>query len=188
MDNYPIDWQLLGNALHFFQKNGYRYVEVPWVVHESIVQLTLPEGASPFKVENVGSLIGSAEQGFLSLRIENKLEAGKYVSCSPCFRNEPHLDKYHQTQFMKVELYDDKNVSEDTKWDMMENVEDFLAEYSEINLSNLKLSHSKNETDIELNGIEIGSYGIRTIKDHSWVYGTGLALPRLSLAIDRKIF
>jgi hypothetical protein len=36
--------------------------------------------------------------------------------------------------------------------------------------------------DIELNGIEIGSYGWRQNQDIIWAYGTGLAEPRFSIA------
>ena len=34
--------------------------------------------------------------------------------------------------------------------------------------------------DILINGIEYGSYGIRTFKDFYYIYGTGVALPRFS--------
>lgn len=189
MNNYPIDWQLLNNALYYFQNNGYKYIEVPWIVHESVVRLTLPKDHEPLEIKNRGSLIGSAEQGFLSLVIENKLPLGKYVSCSPCFRNEPILDKYHQIQFMKVELYDDENVNKDTIWDMIENVESFLIEYvHNIRRQDIvKKFVSFNEIDIELNGIEIGSYGVRSINGHNWIYGTGLALPRFSVVNEINI-
>lgn len=33
-------------------------------------------------------------------------------------------------------------------------------------------------------GMELVSYGIRRIPGNSWVYGTGVALPRLQQAID----
>jgi hypothetical protein len=36
--------------------------------------------------------------------------------------------------------------------------------------------------DIELNSIEIGSYGWRQHRDIIWAYGTGLAEPRFSIA------
>jgi hypothetical protein len=36
--------------------------------------------------------------------------------------------------------------------------------------------------DIEINGIEVGSYGIRSVDDVQYIYGTGLALPRYSTA------
>jgi hypothetical protein len=39
--------------------------------------------------------------------------------------------------------------------------------------------------DLEINGIEVGSYGRREVGDFTWVYGTGLALPRFSQALNR---
>jgi hypothetical protein len=38
--------------------------------------------------------------------------------------------------------------------------------------------------DLVLNGIEVGSYGVRTVGNRTWTYGTGLALPRFTVAID----
>lgn len=38
--------------------------------------------------------------------------------------------------------------------------------------------------DLEINNIEVGSYGIRQYKNLFWVYGTGLAEPRFSQAIN----
>jgi hypothetical protein len=185
MNNHPIDWRLLSSAVEYYKNCGYHYVEVPWLVHESVNRMTLPRNTSSLKIENKGSLIGSAEQGILSLVLSNQLERGKYVACSPCFRNEPHLDKYHQTYFMKVELYNDIDVNEIAVGCMIHTVEDFLT-YEIEGLQRYQLIHDDktNEIDILLNGIEIGSYGIRTINGHSWVYGTGLALPRLTLAME----
>lgn len=44
--------------------------------------------------------------------------------------------------------------------------------------------------DVQFDGVEIGSYGFREIKqkdmpDVFWVYGTGLALPRFSTIMRR---
>jgi hypothetical protein len=39
---------------------------------------------------------------------------------------------------------------------------------------------SNTQVDIEFAGIELGSYGIRSCDFLDWVYGTGVAEPRLS--------
>lgn len=185
MNNHPIDWNLINSAIRYYRKCGYKYIEVPWIVHESVNKMTLPNNVSSLTIENKGSLIGSAEQGILSLVVNNQLEKGKYVACSPCFRNEPKLDRLHQTYFMKVELYNDLDVNENTVSSMIQTVENFLlSEFENIRRYNIIKEKTNYETDILLNGIEIGSYGIRTINAHSWVYGTGLALPRLTLAME----
>ena len=35
--------------------------------------------------------------------------------------------------------------------------------------------------DLEYNGIELGSYGIRSCEYLDWIYATGLAEPRMSM-------
>ena len=56
--------------------------------------------------------------------------------------------------------------------------------------------HSKNSVDVVptkegydlmINGIEVGSYGLRMGNGYEWVYGTGLAEPRFSVAINTGI-
>ncbi len=40
--------------------------------------------------------------------------------------------------------------------------------------------------DIEINGIEVGSYGIRSCEYLKWIYATGCAEPRLTYAVNLK--
>jgi hypothetical protein len=40
--------------------------------------------------------------------------------------------------------------------------------------------------DLEIGGIEVGSYAARTADGMSWTCGTGLAEPRFSTAIENK--
>ena len=49
------------------------------------------------------NLIASGEQGFLYLGLKEYLAPGKYVTLTPCFRNESY-DLTHSKNFMKVEL------------------------------------------------------------------------------------
>jgi hypothetical protein len=39
---------------------------------------------------------------------------------------------------------------------------------------------TKEGFDLEVSGIEIGSYGIRSCEYLKWIYGTGLAEPRMT--------
>jgi hypothetical protein len=45
--------------------------------------------------------------------------------------------------------------------------------------------NSEYNIDIVINGIEVGSYGLRVLNltGFIWIYGTGLALPRMTQAI-----
>jgi len=83
----PIHWDRLARAVEFYRHMGFRYVEVPWAVTPSVTKLTLPAGIESFHVGE-RDLIGSAEQGLLQLIKAGFLPPGKYVACSPCFRNE----------------------------------------------------------------------------------------------------
>jgi len=48
----------------------------------------------------------------------------------------------------------------------------------------LLLSRTAIGWDLNLYGQEIGSYGIRKLGGHHWVYGTGLAEPRFSTLVQ----
>ena len=53
-------------------------------------------------------------------------------------------------------------------------------------LKTKRLESSKDILDIlSLDGIELGSYGFRKHLDYGWVFGTGVAEPRLSIALDK---
>jgi len=128
-----------------------------------------------------GDLVGSAESGFLALSVDNPSgikENKKYVSISPCFR-EDSWSKTHQPWFMKVELFIlyPQNSFEDLITDaqsMFETIYDVKPTRKFIGP----------ETDLQINGIEVGSYSSQSWKELVWACGTGLAEPRTSIAIE----
>jgi seryl-tRNA synthetase len=182
-----IDYKLLGKAVEHYEERGFKYVEVPWAVTEECIRATLPEGfaAVQLATEMGGTrlhevyggenfLVGSAEQGFLSMN----LKPGRYVGVTPCFRLEDHNDLFYQDMFMKVELF--CNIPAFSVEEMVRSAESFFKEHS-------RGMPTRLVTDIGIDlmhaGVEIGSYGERTHEDFGrWVYGTGLALPRFSVA------
>lgn len=184
-----IDWALVGRAVDFYQNRGFKYVEVPWMVSTEAVCATLPDGKSLFSVGRPNSwLVGSAEQSFLQMMIDGVLPADRYVAASPCFRDDP-VDDLHAKTFFKVELID--VMSETTKkvdarglltLGVMNAARSFFVE----SVFGLEVINTVGGFDITLNNIEIGSYGYREHKGHSWIYGTGLAEPRFSLARAAK--
>lgn len=103
-----IYWALIPRALLHYKTYDYEYIEVPWVISEEALRVTLPSDRVGHRTQD-GPLVGSAEQGF-------------------------------------VQMY----------------------------------------LDGELNGIEIGSYGYRSYRELHWIYGTGLAEPRFTLAQKSK--
>ena len=98
-----VDYKLLSKAIKFFSHKGYTQVETPWRVSEESINLTFKSSES-FKSDDK-FLVGSAEQGFLEMISDGILEYGRYMSVSPCFRNEKE-DYYHQQEFIKLELID----------------------------------------------------------------------------------
>lgn len=167
----PIDWQLLSNALNYYGSLGYRYVEVPWIVPDQISRMTFDaEGLNC----QLGTLIGSAEQGFLAMP---EVMDEWLVACSPCFRNEPVIDDLHHHWFMKVELYRSGNHLEE----MLQHAFSFFEKRLDCHIITTNEGY-----DIMVDDIEIGSYGYRTTSARDWTYGTGLALPRFSIAKDRS--
>jgi lysyl-tRNA synthetase class II len=186
IDNYPnINWMLIALAQHYYESLGYQYVETPWMVPTSYTEKTKPFMDKSFVMdsdlfENQNQeLVGSAEQGFLYLIDNGKLQPGKYCSISPCFRTESY-DSLHQPWFLKLELIDFGNVNQNSLNDMLEQAFKFFRKNTEGALEIVSLPDKS--YDINLNGIEIGSYGIRNINGIDYIYGTGLALPRFSVA------
>ena len=177
-----INWSLLANAMLFYKNKGYYHIEVPWITQNVINMITTDDELNLVKLAGtVSSLVGSAEQSFLAMQFNGNLPKGRYVACTPCFRYGV-LDDFHQQYFMKIELYQTDDTDTDAMHSMIQNAEEFFSSVYPDAKNNLKRVATPQGIDIELNGIEIGSYGNRSFSSHKWLYGTGLALPRFSQA------
>jgi seryl-tRNA synthetase len=175
-----IYWPYISQALMFYQEKGYKYIEVPWIVQNVVNMITCPDEDFLMKIDGTySSLVGSAEQGFLALQMNNGLAKGKYVSCSPCFRNEKNPTEIHRKYFMKVELYQTNDTSIDSMYNLIQDAQDF---FDTLTTQGIQRVATNEGIDLNLNGIEIGSYGIKSFSSHKWIYGTGLALPRFTQA------
>jgi len=110
-----INYMFLGRAIGHYSRLGYHYIEAPWLVSEQASDITRPPEAPQLSLPLLGgALVASAEQSFLQLDLDNRLPEGRFVACTPCFRPEPVPDRYRQTTFMKVELYQNVDVSEES--------------------------------------------------------------------------
>jgi hypothetical protein len=152
-----IDYRALAEALAFYQAHHFKRVELPWTASEAAQLHTW--GSRAF-------LVGSAEQAFLDQPPE--FDA---VAITPCFRwGDAGKSKLHMPYFMKVELWSRTR----TPAMLAGLAQEFLGGMIVVTPDGL---------DIELNGIEVGSYGCRVdLQDREYCYGTGLAEPRWSLA------
>jgi len=185
-----IDWVLLGRAVEFYRGLGFEYVETPWLVDPQVAMVTMPSWGQLDLVNN-RALVASGEQGFLQLDRDKKIKAVNYVTCTPCFRLlDEARDELHQGYFMKVELYV-RCMYEDESQNAARELVDRASRFMGKELNNhVEVVQTDEGWDLEINGVEVGSYGARFDKDthdHGigwWAYGTGLALPRYSLAVD----
>ena len=110
-------WWRISDTIRHFMVHGYKYRNVPWTVPHEINMATCPDERYLVN-SNIGEFVGSAEQSFLYLDTIGKLGKGKFVTCTPCFRNDDE-DYFHQKTFMKVELYDN-DFDESSLGDMIE--------------------------------------------------------------------
>jgi len=183
-----IDWTLIGQAVEHYQGLGFEYIDTPWMVDEAVACSTCPPHGHLDVVSTNGKvLVASAEQGFLQLDSEGKLDGVNYVSAGPCFRITDGMNNYdgrHHATFMKVELYVRCNgllqASHAAKT-MAHSASRFMGNGAEV----VRLDQ-KHSWDVEINGIEVGSYGARKHENLCWAYGTGLALPRYHEALQNQ--
>lgn len=181
MEEGKINWQRLMSAIHYYSACGYKYIDLDWCVNEEISAITKPIYKKDFYV-NDKVLVASAEQSFIQMIIDGKLKPGKYCGITPCFRDEK-VDELHSNYFMKVELIDTLHPNKGGLDIMLEIAQTFYKNYIRINTIEI----GDNLYDIESkNGIELGSYGVRIHKNIRWVFGTGLAEPRLSQALMKE--
>lgn len=195
----------ISKCLSFYSNKAF-YIDTPWFVKREIKNITYHNN-DEFIFSNNMTLVGSAEQGFLSLEYDNSLiNDVLYISVSPCFRDEPVIDYIHKKCFLKAELYYcSKNIYniQLELYNIMTYAFNFFStmissndklQIVEINenqniKNKYKYSNVINELsslDILLNDIEIGSYGVRHIMKNGerfyYIYGTALAEPRFSTA------
>lgn len=176
---YNIDCDLLMKAMNYYEKIGYKPIRVPMLVDKDILDLTMPSGRKGVKHEKQ-YYVGSAEQSFYQLIKDGACPDGNYMMITPCQRDEKILDENHLSMFLKVELIS----TEKSPWLLMKDVCDFLYENW---IGGYKIEKTTEGFDLILNELEIGSYGEREYGGFSLTYGTGLALPRITQAITKRL-
>lgn len=189
------DLTLLDQAVSYWVDHfQYREVELPWVIPERFTAATRPADRAELSLPQ-GNLIASGEQSFLMLMSDRALPAAPgYVGWSPCFRAEPCLDELHRLTFLKAEVFIPVNSYEAGRnalpllLERQRRLFQHLIALSEASSLTLTLEPLEEaQLDWLLNGIEIGSYGVRAFEDVFWyLYGTALALPRFRQALAAK--
>lgn len=182
MATAKTDWGLLAKALDWYSAHGFRRLELPWHARKETVDITCPRSEMVFPLKGFGVLVGSAEQAFMEAQFEGRLPKGRWLSLTPCFRAEPVLDDLHLPYFMKVELYSNENLQEGLDLEFARTAATFMRLHGAPNVGVVKTDEG---WDLEIGGIEVGSYSTREHAGHCWTCGTGLAEPRFSTAIER---
>lgn len=179
-----INYHIIADANTYYPNLGYIPIEVPWTVTKEISDITKPIDKKDFALihENNKVLVASAEQSFLYQYSKGFLPKGKFMSTSPCFRFE-NYDSWHHKQFIKTEIIITDVVSENMLKKLITQAFKFFSRHlPQEYLSKVQTSNSS--WDINFNNIELGSYGFRSCNFLNWIYGTGVAEPRLSLTIN----
>lgn len=182
-----IDLNLIYEAINFY---GCKLAKVPYLVDSDIMDHTCPSWVRDQRLthSNGKQYVASAEQSFLQMEKDGKLSLSDepMVALTPCFRDEAILDDTHLNIFLKLEIFEynpvEINVASDLCW---------ATSMQKFFLSQGLLTHIL-KTDIGYDvmtkdGLELGSFGYRlTPKGIPYVYGTGLAEPRASIALQKN--
>ena len=195
MVNAPLPDSVLGrlarNLAYWQQAKGYAFVDLPWVVSPEFTNATRPAWVTQEDPSTrYGNLLASGEQAFLALEQDNGLPAGfsGYVGWTPCFRDEGTFDRFHHFYFMKSEVFvpcTAANAQTELAAVIAAARQWFATELALLGLPENLLAVERislEQQDLVLNGIEIGSYGIRPCAQGLYIYGTGCAEPRFSEA------
>lgn len=193
MSRFPlIDYDTANMAIRYYEDIAeYKYIEVPWVVSKKALLVTLPTCIEPNSIREE-EMVASGEQSFLQMILNQELPQGKYCCATPCYRKLDGLkrDGLHFSQFFKVELINTlaQDFSEFGLGDMMHDAMAFMGSVITDELDFVQTEDDpRHECDTFVNydvvtskGVELGSYGLRSHPMCGrWMYGTGVALPRL---------
>jgi len=194
-----INYNKIGMAVDYYSEQGFKYIEVPWIVSKESMMITAPPEVRLFSTF-AGELVASGEQSFLEIRKLLHLAPGypALLQCvTPCFRDELNPDEFHLQYFMKNELigvcapkHDEDYIPHALIDFIIRKALDFFkrfAKLEDIKVIDVPQSNSIVNRDIMIKDIEVGSYGYRCYEDFCWVYGTGCAEPRLSQVINNNL-
>ncbi len=196
----------LDSVMRTFVARGCVLVNLPWLAPDHIMQHTKPawvNRSDPATME--GSLVASGEQSFLWLHERGDLPPNRghgYIGFSACFRLEEY-DAYHHHYFLKAELFAPATDEAHAAAIQHAMLRDVRQVWSGLQVSNAPLefaalshvpSHHRilpirvrdlgDQMDLEINGVELGSYGIRhDCHGDLYVFGTALAEPRFGEAV-----
>lgn len=171
-----IDYKKIVDAIHFYEWAGYGSLDAPWFVSRQAMEVTSPPDRR-YCSSFLGDLVASGEQSFIQMWMDGNLKEGKWQCVTPCFRDELNIDDLHLNCFFKLELIEVNPL--DVRGSMEEMI-GFSKKFFNSYVDTKVITTSIGKDIVSRSGIELGSYGYREYNDFRWVYGTGVAEPRLS--------
>ena len=181
-----------------YSAQRYNMTTVPMLIDKKIVETTLPKDKQACMFNDQYAYVGSAEQSFLHLKA-GKLATGKHMAMTSCYRDDAE-DESHIRVFLKLELIhvlspDVISSNSEVNRNLMSMIKKCSATFRDVchseeifdNISVEFVGNNESQHDILLNGIEIGRYGIRDYLGKKYIYGTGVAEPRLSYALSKGV-
>lgn len=175
-----IDYRKIADAKEFYEKEGFLHLDVPWIVSFESYSGTRPPDRKEFYTLG-GYLNASAEQSFMEM-MNGGAKLSRHLAITPCFRDEDALDEIHYRYFLKLELID-TDVTRENLDNTIAAAKRFMERYMPVEV--VKTGEDAYDLCDRRNGIELGSYGIRHWKDFTWIYGTGIALPRFDVVLAK---
>jgi seryl-tRNA synthetase len=172
-----VSLNLIKEAIIFYENKKYTPTTVPMLVDTDVAEMTKPKDRSHI-FHNDKTYVGSAENSFIQLWKEKKIQYGKYMGITPCFRDEPILDDLRLRIFLKIELIIIGSDRKEDLFNIIHDAQDFFKTIIELDTDVIKYDGIY---DIECSGYELGSYDIRKMIDGTpYCCGTGIAEPRTS--------
>lgn len=181
----------LGQVMALWQSAGAKLVSLPWTASQEAVAATRPSERDPTTdiPTPFGFLLASGEQAFVEMASTLPLNQ-IHIGWTPCFRHEPEFDATHHYYFLKSEVFVRCTPSQASLEVERVRTIAMMSFQSLLRLHN-QTAHLEfrqtglNAFDIECNAIEVGSYGVRTYKEQTYVFGTALAEPRWSETLTK---
>lgn len=179
-----INYQIIAASINYYEQKAFHRVESPWTVTSAISGITKPPNVEEFTiVEKNKVLVASGEQSFLYLYNKGFLPKGRFQTVTPCFRNDS-FDSIHTKYFIKNELIITDDVNNYYLQYMVNLAKDFFEKYFGKDKV-IQVQTGEQSYDLFVGDIELGSYGIRQCDFLKWIYGTGVAEPRLTRTLKK---
>ncbi len=173
-----IDYGRIDRSIKYFEVEGISRIESPWTVTKAVSAITKPPGKVDWEIVGKDKvLVASGEQSFLYLYMKGFLPKGRFQTITPCFREEV-FDVTHTKYFIKNEIIITDTVNDDTLMWLIRKCKSFFEKELKKDVLIVK---TEDGYDLEVDGIEIGSYGMRKCDYLEWIYGTACAEPRMSI-------